>query len=220
MIRMFAHVWAKWSYVFRKYSESSMHELSARVAELSLSVKALKGVAQSTFTPSIASENRFLPQYMAFSMAPTTAGLSKVFAATGTAASTVHVTGLSISTSLLQVGMTVVGTNIPAGTTVASIVSATAFDLSQASTGAASDLTFGSLAATGTASSTIHVTACSINPQTKLQVGMTVTGANIPAGTTVAAIVSATVAVAGRTANGPTMRLWERFTDAAAPEAG
>ena len=32
---MFAHVCAKWSYVFRKYSESSMHELSARVAERS-----------------------------------------------------------------------------------------------------------------------------------------------------------------------------------------
>jgi hypothetical protein len=31
---------------------------------------------------------------------------------------------------------------------------------------------------------------------------------------------AAAVAVAGRTANGPTMRLWERFTDAAAPEAG
>ena len=34
-----------------------------KFVELSLSVKALKGVSQSTFSPSIATENRFLPQY-------------------------------------------------------------------------------------------------------------------------------------------------------------
>lgn len=47
-----------------------------KFAELSLSVKALKGVSQSSFTPSIASENRFLPQYMTFKYATTVSGLS------------------------------------------------------------------------------------------------------------------------------------------------
>jgi Phage tail tube protein len=47
-----------------------------KFAELSLSVKALKGVSQSSFTPSILSENRFLPQYMTFKYATTVSGLS------------------------------------------------------------------------------------------------------------------------------------------------
>jgi len=47
-----------------------------KFAELSLSVKAQKGVAQSAFTPSILAENRFLPQYMTFKYATTVAGLS------------------------------------------------------------------------------------------------------------------------------------------------
>ncbi len=47
-----------------------------KFAELSLSVKALKGVSQSSFTPSIVAENRFLPQYMTFKYATTVAGLS------------------------------------------------------------------------------------------------------------------------------------------------
>jgi hypothetical protein len=63
--------------------------------------------------------------------------------ATGTAATTTHVTGLSINTNKLAVGMTVNGTNVPAGATVALIVSSTAFDLSVASTGAIGTLTFG-----------------------------------------------------------------------------
>jgi Phage tail tube protein len=113
-----------------------------KFAELSLSVKALKGVSQSSFTPSIAAENRFLPQYMAFSSAPSTAGVNGTLTATGTAATTTHVTGLSISTTLLKVGMRVTATNLPAGATVASIVSATAFDLSVATTGAIGTMTF------------------------------------------------------------------------------
>ena len=43
---------------------------------LSLSARALKGVSQSSFSPSILSENRFIPQYMTFKYATTTGGLS------------------------------------------------------------------------------------------------------------------------------------------------
>ncbi len=47
-----------------------------KFAELTLSVKAQKGAVQSSFTPSIAAENRFLPQYMTFKYATTVSGLS------------------------------------------------------------------------------------------------------------------------------------------------
>jgi hypothetical protein len=47
-----------------------------KFAELSLSVKALKGVSQSAFTPAILAEHRFIPQYMTFKYATTVAGLS------------------------------------------------------------------------------------------------------------------------------------------------
>ena len=113
-----------------------------KFVEISLSVKALKGASQSSFSPSIASENRFLPQYMAFSYAPTTAGVNGTLTATGTAATTIHVTGLSINTNLLNVGMRVTATNLPAGATIAKIVSSTAFDLSVATTGAIGTMTF------------------------------------------------------------------------------
>jgi Phage tail tube protein len=113
-----------------------------KFAEINLSVKALKGVSQSTFTPSIASENRFLPQYMTFSYAPSAAGVNGTLTATGTAASTTHVTALSINTNLLNVGMRVTGTNVPAGATISAIVSSTAFDLSVATTGAVGTMTF------------------------------------------------------------------------------
>jgi hypothetical protein len=43
---------------------------------LSLSARAQKGVSQSSFSPSILSENRFIPQYMTFKYATTAAGLS------------------------------------------------------------------------------------------------------------------------------------------------
>jgi hypothetical protein len=114
-----------------------------KFVELTLSAKAQKGAAQSSFTPALLTENYFLPQYMAFKTAPTTAGLLGTLTATGTAASTTHVTGLSISTNLLQVGMTVSGTNVPAGATITAIVSASAYDLSAATTGAIGTQTFG-----------------------------------------------------------------------------
>ncbi len=120
-------------------------ELAAELkkfVELTASVKAQKGVSQSTFTPSILSENRFLPQYMTFSYAPTTAGVNGTLTATGTAATTIHVTALSINTNLLNVGMRVTATNLPAGATIAKIVSASAFDLSVATTGAIGTMTF------------------------------------------------------------------------------
>ncbi len=113
-----------------------------KFVDLTLSIKALKGVAQSSYSPSQSLENRFVPQYLTFSVAPTYAGIKGTLTATGTAASTVHVTSLSISTTLLQIGMAVTGSNIPAGTTVASIVSASAFDLSAATTGAVGTMTF------------------------------------------------------------------------------
>ena len=47
-----------------------------KFAELSLSVKAQKGASQSSFTPSIASESRFIPQYMTFKYATSVSGLS------------------------------------------------------------------------------------------------------------------------------------------------
>jgi hypothetical protein len=50
----------------------------------------------------------------------------------------------------------------------------------------------GTLTATGTAASTVNVTACSINPLTNLKVGMGVTGTNVAANTKIAAIVSST----------------------------
>jgi hypothetical protein len=162
-----------------------------KFVSLSLSARAQKGAVQSAFTPSIVSENRFLPQHMSFSSAPNTGGLLPTYTATGTAATTVNVTALSISTDVLQVGMTVTGTNVPAATTISAIVSQTALTLSQATTGAAGTLYFGSLNATGTAATTIHVTGLSINTN-KLKIGMTVVGTNVPAGATVAAIVSAT----------------------------
>lgn len=156
------------------------------------SIMALTGAAQSAFTPSTTSENRFLPQYMSAQFSPQIAGLVKAQTATGTAATTIHVTALSISTDLLAVGMYVIGTNITNGTTIASMVSNTAFDLSGASTGNAGTMYFGTQYATGTASSTIHVTSLSVITTASLRVGQTVMGANIPAGATIAAIVSST----------------------------
>src|SRR5665213_148662 len=107
------------------------------------SIKALSGASQSNFTPSTTSENRFVPQYLAAKFALNYVGLTGTLTATGTAATTIHVTACSISTATLRVGMTVTGTNIPAGATIAAIVSTSAFDLSVASTGAATSYTFG-----------------------------------------------------------------------------
>jgi len=112
-----------------------------KFAEITLSVKAKKGVSQAA-SPSMVAENRFLPQYMTFSYAPTTAGVNGTLTATGSGTSTIHITSLSINTNLLNVGMRVTGTNVPVGATIATIVSSTAFDLSAATTGAPGTLTF------------------------------------------------------------------------------
>jgi hypothetical protein len=128
------------------YSLGVIHKLDLDVelkkfADITMSVKALKGVAQAA-TVAMVAENRFLPQYMTFSYAPSTAGVNGTLTATGTAASTIHVTGLSISTTLLNVGMRVSATNLPVGATIAAIVTASSFDLSVATTGAIGTMTF------------------------------------------------------------------------------
>lgn len=105
--------------------------------------KANRNASQSNTTSYVA-ENAFRPQDMTFGYAPTLAGANGTLTATGTASSTIHVTACSINPqTLLQVGMTVTGTNVPANTTIATIVSSTAFDLSAASTGAVGTMTFG-----------------------------------------------------------------------------
>lgn len=98
-------------------------------------------VAQNPITNKQLSDGQQLIYYVGYNLATTG------FTGTGTAATTVHVTGLSIDTSRLQVGMTVTGANIPAGATVASIVSSSAFDLSIASTGTIGTMTFGAFIA-------------------------------------------------------------------------
>jgi hypothetical protein len=72
------------------------------------SIKALSGTSQSTFTPSTTSENRFVPQYLAAKFALNYTGLQGTLTATGTAASTTHVTACSINPQTnLKIGMTV-----------------------------------------------------------------------------------------------------------------
>lgn len=106
---------------------------------------AFTGNTPSTASSTVAfiTENGFNPQYCLFKIAPTYPGIAGTLTATGTASSTVNVTSLSISTTLIQVGMTVTGTNVPAGATVAAIVGANAFTLSAATTGAMGTITFG-----------------------------------------------------------------------------
>jgi hypothetical protein len=111
--------------------------------QFTASLMAQSGVVQSTFSPSTTTENRFLPQYLAAGFAPTLAGAQGTLTATGTCSTTTAVTALSISTTLLRIGMTVTGSNIPAGVTIVAIVSGTAFTLSTASTGSATSYTFG-----------------------------------------------------------------------------
>jgi hypothetical protein len=107
------------------------------------SIMALTGASQSTFTPSTTTENLFVPQMLTANFAMNSAGVAGTLTATGTCSTSVHITGLSISSTLLRVGMTVTGTNIAAGTTIAKIVSSSAVDLSVASTGSATSYTFG-----------------------------------------------------------------------------
>jgi hypothetical protein len=47
-----------------------------KFVQLSCSARAQKGVSQSSFTPSLLSENRFIPQYMTFKYATAVSGLS------------------------------------------------------------------------------------------------------------------------------------------------
>jgi hypothetical protein len=47
-----------------------------KFADLSLSIKAQKGATQASLSPSIASENRFIPQYMTFKYATSVSGLT------------------------------------------------------------------------------------------------------------------------------------------------
>src|SRR5271170_7562522 len=88
--------------------------------QFTASLMAQSGVVQSTFTPSTTTENRFLPQYLVAGFAPTLAGVQGTLTATGTAATTVNVTALSISTTLIRIGMTVsdASGHIPAGATI------------------------------------------------------------------------------------------------------
>src|SRR5580704_8911957 len=130
------------------YANGVLHKMDIdaqlkKFVQLSCSARAQKGVSQSTFSPSITAENRFIPQYMTFATAPTLAGANGTLAATGTASSTTALTALSISTTLLRVGMTVSGTNVAANTTITAIVSASAVTLSTATTGSATSFTFG-----------------------------------------------------------------------------
>jgi hypothetical protein len=114
-----------------------------KFVEFTASLKALSGASQSTFTPATTTENRFVAQHLTAKFALNSAGLAGTLTATGTAASTVHVTACSINPQTnLKVGMGVSGTNIPVGATVAKIVSSTAYDLSAASTGAIGTQTF------------------------------------------------------------------------------
>ena len=112
--------------------------------QFTASFMAQSGVVQSTFTPSTTTENRFLPQYLVAGFAPTLAGVQGTLTATGTC-STHHPRHRPFHhrPRSLRVGMTVTGTNIPANTTIVTIVSCTAFDLSAASTGSATSYTFG-----------------------------------------------------------------------------
>lgn len=121
-------------------------EISAELKKFinfNASIMAKTGASQSAFSPSTTSEGRFVPQYITANFAIDSGGLAGTKTATGTCSTTIHVTALSISTTLLRIGMTVTGSNIPAGATIAKIVSSTAFDLSAASTGSATSYTFG-----------------------------------------------------------------------------
>lgn len=162
-------------------------------AQFTATIRAQTGTAESAYTPSVLVENHFVPQFLAAQFANTYSGVRGAFYGTGTASSTVNVTAISgFDCRKLVIGMTVVGTNIPGGTTVAAIVSATAFTLSQATTGVGADFCVGFLQATCTASSTTAVTALSGITTASLRVGQTVVGKFVPVGATITAIVSST----------------------------
>ena len=97
------------------------------------------------------------------------------------------------SSTGLAAGMAITGTNIPAGTTIASIVNGTSITLSAAPTdtitgGTASAVAKQLSGVSGTAASATLTLASSAG----LSVGMAITGTNIPAGTTIASVVNGT----------------------------
>lgn len=118
-----------------------------KIVEFNAGLKSKKGVAQSSYTPAQVVENRFVPQYMVFKVAPTIAGVGAgVILSASTTNTSTAVTGLS-STLALQKGMAVSGTGIAAGTTIAAVVSSTAITLSAAATATGSpSLTFTAVA--------------------------------------------------------------------------
>ena len=112
---------------------------------------------------------------------------------TGTAATgSSTISGLA-STAGLAVGMGVFGTGIPSGATVATIVSSSSITLSVSATATGtSSLTFTYPATIGMTGSTTNGsdTITGLASTTGLVVGMGVSGTGIPAGATVATIVS------------------------------
>jgi autotransporter-associated beta strand protein len=121
--------------------------------------------------------------------------------ATTAASSTVTVA----STTGLVAGMGVSGPGIPVGTTITTVTNLTTLVLSAPATVTATSLTF---AASGLAGSTTAAgTTVTVPDTTGLTDGMLVTGANIPAGATIASVTDATRFVlslpATATASGP-----------------
>jgi hypothetical protein len=133
----------------------------------------------------------------------TSAGTSDNLASvSGTTVSSANVLTLS-STANILVGMTVSGPNIPSGTFVTSVTSATnTVTLSNPATGTGSG-TFGfTLSASGSTSGS-SPTTLTLSSTSGIVTGMTVVGPNIQAGTTVTAVSSTTVTLsAGATAPG------------------
>jgi hypothetical protein len=119
------------------------------------------------------------------------------FAAATTAGSPT-VTVASPAPDLLGVGMSVSGAGIPAGTTVAAVVSDTTLTLSgNAKATGPWGLLFTAAVPTATTAGSPTVT---LSVPAKLGVGLLVSGAGIPVGTTVAAVVSATTLTLSRNA--------------------
>lgn len=126
-----------YSHALGVVSKLDMNFELGKFCEIVAMMKTKKGASQSTFSPSITAENRFLPQYITFQNAPTLAGVGAGVVLNGTTTSS-SVTVASISsTANLQIGMRVSGTGIPAGATIATIASATSITLSAAATASA-----------------------------------------------------------------------------------
>ncbi|MBK8095116.1 MAG: autotransporter-associated beta strand repeat-containing protein [Verrucomicrobiaceae bacterium] len=103
------------------------------------------------------------------------------------------------STNGLAIGQSVSGTNIPAGSTIASIVSPTQFTISQNATASGGVTATVNLPATGvqwqsnnTAATTTSSPVVALADTTGLTIGMPIAGAGIPPGTTISSIDSAT----------------------------